>query len=136
MGILQAKDLIDPQLKADLQRFDSIFNEIGKKREGIKDVLINQIPDPFIYERKIKKIAKNAKASKNASKKEVKKELKLLAIFNNKVKINDKWYRLHQKIGEYRISKIANGYVILANRYKKIKLALRKRDEKIKIIIH
>ena len=136
MGILQAKDLIDPQLKADLQRFDSIFDEIGKKREGIKDFLIDQIQDPFVYERKIKKIAKNAKASKNGSKKEAKKELKLLAIFDNKVKINDKWYRLHQKIGEYRISKIANGYVILANRYKKIKLALRKRDEKIKIIVH
>ncbi|NPA81426.1 MAG: hypothetical protein GXO31_02335 [Epsilonproteobacteria bacterium] len=135
-AFLQA-DLIDPQLKADLQRFDNIFNEIGKKRVGIRESIIDEIKDPFVYKKEIKKIAKSAKGSGKSGKTTPKKKvLKLLAIFNDKVKINGKWYRLHQKIGEYRISKIAKGYVILRDRSEKIKLYLRKKDAKIKIIAH
>ncbi len=135
-SILLQAELIDPQLKAELKRFDDIFEEIGKKRIGERESIINMIKDPFVYKKEIKKIAKDAKASKKGIKPKKKKVLKLLAIFNNKVKIGDKWYRLYQKIGEYRVSKIANGYVILRNRYKKIKLYLRKKDANIKIISH
>ncbi len=125
----------DPSVKEDIKRFDSIFNEISKKRNGLNSATINAVKDPFVYKREIKKIVKtkNGKTVKEKPKKAI---LKLFAIFNNKAKINGKWYRVRQKVGNYKVLRINKNSVILRDGGKRITLFLRKRDDKIKITIH
>jgi len=125
----------DPNLQKDLKRFDSLFEEISKKRKGINKAVINALKDPFVYKKEIKRIVqtKNGKVIKTTPKKRV---LKLLAIFNNKAKINGKWYRVNQKIDNYKLLKIRKNSVILRDGGRRITLYLRKRDDKIKITVH
>jgi hypothetical protein len=124
---------VDPKLQQELSKFDDIFIQIGKKREGISPVAINKIKDPFIYKREIKNIVKTKNGKKVIPPKKI--LLKLSAIINNKVKINDKWYRLRQKVGNYRLVRIKKGSVLLRQGREKLKLFLRKRDAKIKFTI-
>ncbi len=122
-------------VKEDLKRFDSLFEQISKKRSGINQAVINSLKDPFVYKREIKKIAKtkNGKTVKEVPKKAA---LRLLAIFNRKAKINDKWYRERDRVGNYKILRIKENFVVLRDGGKTIKLFLRKRDDKIKITVH
>ena len=125
---------IDPVIQKELSKFDDIFIQIGKRREGISHTAVNHIKDPFVYKREIKNIVKTKNGKKVIAPKKI--VLKLLAIINNKVKINGKWYSLHQKVGSYRLVRIEKGAVLLRQGREKIKLFLRKRDAKIKFTIH
>lgn len=109
----------------DMSKYDRLFVEISDKRLGVENSKIAQTKNPFLMKYKVsKKDGNNTTA--------IKKETiyKLNAIFGEKVKINSKWYRLKDKIGEYKLSKIKSNSVVLQNAYQKQELFIRKHNAK------
>jgi len=79
---------------------------------------IKKLYDPFGYKRKIlhhKVTITKKKVIKNNS-------YNLQIVFQNRVKINNKWYNIGDKIGNYTIVK-KNGQIMLVNKYSIIKLS-------------
>ncbi len=112
---------------------DKLVEKVKIRREGLTPQEIQQLKDPFIDENRLKKIAIKEKIKKKTKKKIY---LRLQSIFNNKVKINTKWYKLGSKIGAYRIVKIDYHHksVLLQNGKKSLKLFLTKRAKKFRLI--
>jgi hypothetical protein len=54
--------------------------------------------------------------------------LKLIAIVDKDIYINNKWYKKGQKIGKYKIKYIDKTYILITNKNKTIKLELPKDD--------
>ena len=103
---------------ADYSHIDELIEQIKLKREGLQ---LSIIKDPFIEEKKVKKLIKIPKIKK------VRKfRLILQAILNDRVKINGKWYRLGQYVKNYKIVRIGDGFVILRGK-KSLRLFLRNR---------
>ena len=75
--------------------------------------------DPF---HKAEKILKEKKVIRKIEKKPIK--LTLGAIYNNKVYINGKFYKVGDRVGEYRVFKIAKDFVILNGKGKSLRLYL------------
>ncbi len=75
---------------------------------------IDNMPNPF---NKIKRKAKRKI-------KPQKKKLKLVAIFDQEICLNDKWYKKGEKIGKYKIKNIFKDYVELEEKNKIIKVKI------------
>ena len=112
-----------------IQKYDMIFEKIGKKRVGLSNGEIDKLKSPFVTQN-ILKIIKN----KNIIKPKHRHILRLYGILNNKVKINKKWYTIGSKIDGYRLIEVKNSSVVLKRKRKKIELFLRKKNDKTKII--
>ena len=108
---------------------DRLIEKVKVRREGLSQEEIKQLKDPFIDEQKLKKIVIKHKIKKIKKKKIY---LHLQSIFNNKVKINTKWYKLGAKIGNYRIIRIDYKHqsVLLRSNKKLLRLFLAKRKKK------
>ncbi len=50
--------------------------------------------------------------------------LKIYAVFNNKININNKWYKIGDEINGYKILKITDDYVILKKENQIVKLKI------------
>jgi len=113
--------------EVNIQKYDTIFEQISKKRVGPSDKVLSRVPTAFV-DRNILKIIKDKNATKP---KPI--ILKLYGIFNDKVNINKKWYKIKSKIYGYRLVKIKNISVILKRKRKKLELFLREKNDKIQI---
>ncbi len=113
-----------------IKEYQEMFQKIAQKRIGIDEDSIMSVKPPFVT---VLKKKKKKDILKNDKKVFSKPTLVLEAIFNNKVMISGKWYKLYQKIGENRIVAIRNDYVIIKSPTKKLKLSLRTKNENIKI---
>jgi len=91
-------------------KIDGIF-KIYSTKLSQKFININNIPNPFHKKRTFQYINNDTIT------------LKLIAIFNKDVCINDKWYSSGDTIGKYKLEKIFKDYVILT--YKKKTTILR-----------
>ena len=75
--------------------------------------------DPFY---KAEKILKEKKVIRKMQKKPIR--LTLSAIYNNKAYINGKFYKVGDRVGEYRVFKIAKDFVMLKSKGKSLRLYL------------
>ena len=107
-------------LFGDFKEIDNYINQIKQKRVGLSSIEIAKLKNPFITEKKIKKLIKKYKV---VYKKRTRR-LILQSIFDDKVKINYRWYKKGQRIGKYKIATIypKEGYVILLSKNSMIKL--------------
>ena len=113
--------------EVNVQKYDTIFEQISKKRVGPSDKELSRLTTPFV-DRTVLKIIKDKNATKP---KPI--VLKLYGIFDDKANINKKWYKIRSKVYSYRLVKIKNSSVILKRKRKKLELFLRKKNDKIQI---
>lgn len=133
--------ILSYQLSADeLKWVDEQINAIKPARDGIQKSKINAIKSPFIFlikKEKTKDTAPSKKASnitETSSNVLVKKEiiLSLNAIINKSALINEKWYKIHEKVGKYTIISIERGLVILSFKKKKLILSIKTDNKNLK----
>jgi len=122
---VESKISIDNEVN--VQKYDTIFEQISKKRVGPSDKELSRVATPFV-DRTVLKIIKDKNVTKP---KPI--VLKLYGIFDNKVNINKKWYKIRSKVYGYTLLKIKNSSVILKRKRKKLELFLRKKNDKIQI---
>lgn len=105
-----------PAKQENIQEYDQMFQAINTPRKGLNDGNISKISDPFVVQKSAPKIIDaNGSESENST-------LSLHAIFGDRVKINSKWYKTGEKIGEYKVSKIKKSSVILASKEQNLEL--------------
>lgn len=112
---------IDKDVQA---KIDKYVQEIQAEREGINEAGISGLVDPFYsaesYESDINaKKEQDDEALQQALQEElaveeevVKFSPKVQAVIQNKVKIDDEWYRVGDQVGEYNISRVDNSGVV------------------------
>ena len=134
----------------ELSWVDTQIDAIKPPRKGMSISSLNKIGNPFIFLQKEEKVAEKDKKNKTKinssrfsntkksskpvlrSKKELVKRLKLSAIINKSVLINNKWYYLNDKIYDYTISKINTTTIVLSMGKKKLVLSTEKSTRNIK----
>ncbi len=80
------------------------MESLEKEKRSFSKIVINY--DPFFPTKKDKK-------KRTVYKKQQKKSYKLKAILNKKAFINDRWFKLGERVGEYKIIKITSTKVVL-----------------------
>lgn len=120
----------DPvSLLDDTKSYDQIFEKIAEKRLGVQSQIIDTIANPF--EAISKKDPMNEENNETAVKEP---SFVLQAILSQKAKINDKWYRKHDTIGEYKLIALGHDNVVLQSETEKKELHIRNQDDiKVKI---
>ena len=111
--------------QSEIEGYEDKFAAINHERRGLDASDLNKLSDPFL---KTKSVTYDSEGNSTAS------LFELQALFNNKAKINGKWYYVKDKIGEYELSVIKGTSVVLANKEQKIDLNLKKGENKNVII--
>ena len=116
-----AQEKFSANFKNKIAQYDKFFKQISEKRVGISNSQINQVKNPFImtYAKVIVKDGNRTIASKKPT-------YTLNATFNNKAKINGKWYNIHSKIGDFKLANVKTNSVIIKNEHLKKELFIRK----------
>ena len=114
--------IANDNFKNEIKKYDDLFKQIGEKRVGASNKRIDSIKNPFILVYK-----KNISLDGNTT---LKSRIiyTLNAIFNNKAKINGKWYKLNSNVNDYKLVKISSKSVIIKNEHSKKELFIRKSD--------
>jgi hypothetical protein len=114
-------------LNADIKELISSIEQI-KKSKAHQSSQISSIYNPFLnYNDKVG-IKTNFKLSTENRGEKPLSQLSLEVIFNNKAKINSKWYTKGDKIGKITIWKILSDKVILKDKKKYIVLYIKSND--------
>ncbi|QKF92277.1 hypothetical protein [Campylobacter sp. CCUG 57310] len=114
--LMFANETLKETNQESIQEYDQIFQAINTPRKGLNDSNISKIPDPFLVQKSTPKIIDaNSSESEGLT-------LSLHAIFGDRVKINNKWYKTGEKIGEYKVGKIKKSSVILASKEQNLEL--------------
>jgi hypothetical protein len=130
VSMLHAKELT-------IDDINKLVNDIKQERIGLMPEEIKQAKDPFKYFKTIKRgphrvVKKHSKPQSTHHR-----HYHLMAILNDRAKINHKWYRLHSRVdGGYIVSKIGKNYVELSQKNRHIRLFLKQRKNKnIKLLV-
>ena len=115
-------------LEQETKAYNQLFEKINEKRFGLDEKVINTTQNPFIFAYETKK-ANDSNVTKKAEP-----VYQLHAIFDNKVKINGRWYKEKDKIGEYYLIKIKENSALLANTYKRFELKLSRKGKENVVI--
>ncbi|WP_298085575.1 hypothetical protein [uncultured Campylobacter sp.] len=110
--------------QAEMEHYDQLFSAINEQRKGLSESELKSLSDPFLK-------IKNTNHDNNGSLDET---FDLQAIFNNKAKINGKWYQAKDSVGEYELASIKSKSVTLINKDEKIDLNLTKGANKNVVI--
>jgi hypothetical protein len=92
------------------------FNKVLISNNINRNNTIKKISNPFIYHQNKKNISKQPQP--------IHQKLKLNAIINNEVIINNKWYKQNDKIYNFVLIKIQQNYVILQDQKTKKQIIL------------
>lgn len=110
--------------QAEMEHYDQLFSAINEQRKGLSESELKSLSDPFLK-------IKTTNHDNNGSMGEA---FDLQAIFNNKAKINGKWYQAKDNVGEYELASIKSKSVTLINKDEKIDLNLTKGANKNVVI--
>ena len=110
--------------QAEMEHYDQLFSAINEQRKGLSEPELKSLSDPFLK-------IKTTNHDNNGSMDET---FDLQAIFNNKAKINGKWYQAKDNVGEYELASIKSKSVTLINKDEKIDLNLTKGANKNVVI--
>jgi len=114
-----AKEAIS--LEQEVKEYDQIFSKIANKRVGVDAKSINEMNNPFVIQ--------SFEQNKNDSYTPVQEpEYALEAIVDQKVKINGKWYWINERIESFKITKITQKSVVLANELEQKELFIKTND--------
>ncbi|MEA1956417.1 MAG: hypothetical protein U9N02_07995 [Campylobacterota bacterium] len=133
----------------ELKWVDEQIEAIKPAREGIDDNIISQLKDPFIFldikkeKESTKQNNKKRKVTKksNITRKKYRRtkiykstdlKFNLEAIINKTALINDKWYKIDQKIGTYILKEINKNHVVLIKGVKTIILSTDTQNKTLK----
>jgi len=129
----------------ELSWVDEQVAAIKPPRSGVSMRSIKSIRDPFIFLEKNKKATKKTKQSNTKTstsnskqnivlKKSVKKAqpMRLQAVINHSALIDGKWYKLNDKIKDFRIVEIHPRSVLLMKKNKKVLLSTSSKNENLK----
>lgn len=108
-------------LEQEVKEYDQIFSKIANKRVGVDVKIINEISNPFVVQ----------SSEQNSSDVNIpiqEPEYSLEAIVDQKVKINGKWYWINEAIESFKIIKITQKSVILANEIEQKELFIKTKD--------
>jgi len=106
----------------DTKTIDKLIKEIKKERIGLSE---KSIKNPFESHTKnsLKKEQRGSIAKKVKSKK---RDFRLNAIINNRVKIDNKWYKIDSKIDNYNITILPNQCIELKDGNDKREICIKK----------
>lgn len=107
------------ELDPSIQRYENMFKEINTPRVGLNDQNKTNVKDPFMIQ-KAPTVVSDNDGKEGAE--EATEALVLRAIFNNKVKIGNNWYKRGDEIGDYKLIMIKRSSVILTNKDEKLEL--------------
>lgn len=110
--------------QAEMEHYDQLFSAINEQRKGLSESELKSLSNPFLK-------IKTTNHDNNGS---LDKTFDLQAIFNNKAKINGKWYQAKDNVGEYELASIKSKSVTLINKDEKIDLNLTKGANKNVVI--
>lgn len=110
--------------QAEMEHYNQLFSAINEQRKGLSESELKSLSDPFLK-------IKTTNHDNNGSLDET---FDLQAIFNNKAKINGKWYQAKDNVGEYELASIKSKSVTLINKDEKIDLNLTKGANKNVVI--
>lgn len=110
--------------QAEMEHYDQLFSAINEQRKGLSESELKSLSDLFL---KIKTTNRDNNGSLDET-------FDLQAIFNNKAKINGKWYQAKDNVGEYELASIKSKSVTLINKDEKIDLNLTKGANKNVVI--
>jgi len=108
-------------LEQEVKEYDQIFSKIANKRIGVDVKNINEISNPFVVQ----------SSEQNSSDLKIpvqEPEYSLEAIVDRKVKINGQWYWINETIESFKITKITQKSVILANEIEQKELFIKTQD--------
>ena len=113
---------------------DKLIEKVKVQRRGLSPEVIKKLKDPFIDEVKLKKIVIKQKILKKIKKQKL--HLRLESIFNDRVKINARWYKVGSKVAGYQIVKIDydKKSVLLKKGNKHLRLYLVKRKKRFRLV--
>ncbi len=121
--LLFSGNILAENLQNRLVEYEKLFTQIGEKRIGVPNGKIDKIKNPFIVT-DTKVIIQEGNQTV-----EIKKPTYILSVtLNNKAKINKKWHRLNDKIGDFKLTSIRSDSVIIKNKHFKKELFIRKSD--------
>lgn len=108
-------------INSKIAEYDKFFTQISEKRVGVSNSKIDNTKNPFIMTYK-KVMVKDGNSTI-----EVKKPTYVLnTIFNDKAKINGKWYKIGNDIDDFKLASIRDKSVIIKNEHSKKELFIRK----------
>jgi hypothetical protein len=123
-------------LKAEItiNDIDKLVNDIKQERSGLTNEEIKTAVDPFVYYKNGEKPI--LKTSNVSSVQKKKLRFILTAIVDKRVKINNKWYSLHDTVNGYKINNIGDDYVLLSRNATKVRVFIKRpHSKKINFIV-
>ncbi len=122
--------ILSYELNADeLEWVDEQINAIKPPRNGISKSKIDIIRSPFNLKKKPVEVILD-KDMNVVAKKEI--TLSLHAIINKSAFINEKWYKLNDKIDKYTITSIERTIVLLSFKKKTLLLSIKSKNKNLK----
>jgi len=116
------------------QWIDQAVEEIRPPRQGVDELSLQKISNPFVYGITKDKIVIKRKVKFKKTKYRTKSHFRVTALLNNSAKINNRWVHIGKRIGGYTLSQIAKEYVILQKANKKpIKVYINRKNRRIKL---
>ncbi len=113
---------------AKYKKYDDLFSAINKKRYGLTAQDIEKTANPFIVVSRTKKTSEKDGNVTEGSNEPV---YKLKGIMNNSANINGTWYKLNDKIDEFKLKKIKNNSVVIGSAGSSLELKLYEGKENV-----
>ncbi|CZE49182.1 hypothetical protein [Campylobacter geochelonis] len=110
----------------DMSAYDQMFNDLSKNRAGLSNEQINKLKSPFPTIKQVESIATESKPNSTVGN-------TLNAILIDRVKVNEKWYKVGDYIGSYRIMEIKSKSIILSNEENNMELKLNQGNQNVVI---
>lgn len=109
---------------------DKLVNDIKEERIGLKQKEIVMAKDPFVYLH-----GKYVKPQHGKKTKKKRYHFSLTAIFNDRVKINNRWYKMNTTVKGYKITEIGENFVVLSRNDNQLRVFLKRpKSKKIKLL--
>lgn len=123
----QTQNTAPQQPQPHIQEYDMMFDAINTPRKGLNENNMSKLSDPFLVQKTfISALDVNGSSDEG---------LNLHAIFNDRAKINSKWYKTGEKIGDYTLKKIKASSVMLVSKDQNLELNITKGRENVGIKI-
>lgn len=116
---LEAKENLS--LGNEVKAYDQIFEKIAEKRVGVSSAIIEKTTNPFVI--------LQGEGTNDANAVPNQPTYTLEATFDEKAKINGKWYKKREMVDTFTLTTIKHNSIILENEIEKKELYIRTKDD-------
>ena len=117
------------QLQDEINSYEQIFEKIKEKRNGLSDIELSSVKNPFKQESITTRSDQNSSTVYDNHSK----GFSLKAILLNRANINSKWYSVGDIVDTYKITNITKNSVILVKGDEKQELILKNGSKNVQI---